>query len=88
MFGNSIKSTTVKAGRPAVLQTARDATGARGLQARRGLSIGARAYAQAAQPSVPADRIGTAVVLMLSFALVAGGSLIVAQIWAHLAMIR
>jgi hypothetical protein len=37
---------------------------------------------------VAADRIGTAVALLLSLALMAGGSLMVAQIWTHLAMIR
>jgi len=37
---------------------------------------------------VPADRLGMAVTLLLSLALVAGGSLMVAQIWANLAMIR
>ena len=88
MFGNSIKSTTVKTGRPAVLQTTRNAIVARGLNASRGLPVGAQAYSQAGQPPVPADRIGTAVALLLSLALVAGGSLTVAQIWAHLSMIR
>jgi hypothetical protein len=34
------------------------------------------------------DFLGTAVTLLLSLALMAGGSLMIAQIWAHLAMIR
>jgi hypothetical protein len=88
MFSNSTKSTTVKPGRPAALQTTRNATAARGLNASRGLLVGARECSQATQPSVFADQIGTAVTLLLSLALVAGGSLMVAQIWAHLAMIR
>jgi len=88
MFSNSDKSTTVKAGRPAVLQTTRDATAPRGLNASRGLPIDARAYSRAAQPSVSADRIGTAVTFVLGLALVAAGSLMAAQIWTHLAMIR
>jgi hypothetical protein len=87
MLNNSIKSTNVKAGRP-VLQSAREATAGRGLQASRGLPADARSASQAAVPSVPADRLGMAVTLLLSLALVAGGSLMVAQIWANLAMIR
>jgi hypothetical protein len=50
--------------------------------------IGARVYSQTAQPSVPADRLGTAIVFVLSVALVAGGVTMVARIWASLAMIR
>jgi hypothetical protein len=88
MLNDSTKSTNVKAGRPAVFQTAREATAGRGLQASRGLPADARAASQAAAPSVPADRLGMAVTLLLSLALVAGGSLMVAQIWANLAMIR
>ena len=88
MFSNSSKSTTVKTGRPAALQTTRNATAGRGLQASRGLPIGTRASSQAAAPSVHVDRIGAAVTLLLSLALMAGGSLMVAQIWANLAMIR
>jgi hypothetical protein len=87
MFSNSNKSTTLKTGRPAP-QTTRHATAGRGLQASRGLPIGKRAFSPAAEPSVHADRIGAAVTLLLSLALVAGGSLMVAQIWANLAMIR
>jgi hypothetical protein len=87
MLNNSIKSTNVKAGRP-VLQSAREATAGRGPQASRGLPADARSASQAAVPSVPADRLGMAVTLLLSLALVAGGSLMVAQIWANLAMIR
>jgi hypothetical protein len=88
MFSNSTKSTTVKAGRSALLQTTRDATAGQGLQAIRGLPLGTRASSPAAKPSPRADRIGAAVTLLLSLALMAGGSLMVAQIWANLAMIR
>jgi hypothetical protein len=88
MFSNITKSTTVKTGRAAALQTTRNATAARGLNASRGLPVGAREYSRPAQPSVAADRIGAAVTLLLSLTLMAGGSLMVAQIWAHLAMIR
>ena len=84
MLNNSIKSTNVNAGRPA-LQRARDATAARGLQASRGLPADARA---SLAPAKPADRLGTAFTLLLSLALVAGGSLMVGQIWTNLAMIR
>jgi len=88
MFSNSTKPIAAKAGRSAALQTTRNATAARGLDASRSLPIGARVGSQTAQPSVAADRIGTAVTLVLSLALMASGSLMVAQIWAHLAMIR
>jgi hypothetical protein len=88
MFSNSSKSTTVKTGRPAVLRTTRDATAGQGLQASRGVPIGTRASSPASEPSLPTDRIGAAVTLLLSLALMAGGSLMVAQIWANLAMIR
>jgi len=87
MLNNSIKSTTVKAGRPAP-QSARSATAGRGLQANRGVPVETRASSLAATPSTHADRLGTAVTLLLSLALVAGGSLMVGQIWANLAMIR
>ena len=87
MLNNSIKSTNVNAGRPA-LQRAREATAARGLQASRSLPADARASSQALAPAKPADRLGTAFTLLLSLALVAGGSLMVGQIWANLAMIR
>jgi len=87
MLNNSIKSTTVKAGRPAP-QSARSATAGRGLQVSRGFPADARAASQALAPSKPADRLGTAFTLLLSLALVAGGSLMVGQIWANLAMIR
>jgi hypothetical protein len=88
MFSNSTKPIAAKAGRPAALPTTRNATAARGLNASRGLPGDAREYSQPAQPSVAADQIGTAVTLLLSLALMAGGSLMVAQIWAHLAMVR
>ncbi|MGZ3620935.1 MAG: hypothetical protein ACXVAA_10565 [Candidatus Binataceae bacterium] len=88
MLSNNTKSTIVKAARPAVLQSERNATAGRGLQASRGLPVETRASAQTANQRVPADRLGSAITLVLSLALVIGGSLMVAQIWANLAMIR
>jgi hypothetical protein len=88
MFSNSTKSTTVKTGQPAAFQRVRNAVAGRGLAARRGLPADTRAHSQAVQPPVPADRLGTALTFLLSLALVAGGSLVVAQIWANQAMIR
>jgi len=88
MLTNITKSANVKAGRAAVLQCTRNATAGRGIPASRGLAADTRAHSPAAERSAPADRIGTAVTLLLSLALVAGGSLMVAQIWANLAMIR
>ena len=88
MFSNSTESTTVKAELPAALQTTLNATAARGLNASRGLPIAARVYSLTAQPSVPADRLGTAIVFVVSLALVAVGVTMVARIWVNLAMIR
>jgi hypothetical protein len=87
MLNNRIKSANVKAGRPE-LQRAREATAGRGLQASRGFPVDVRASSQALASSKPADRLGTAFTLLLGLALVAGGSLMVGQIWANLAMIR
>jgi hypothetical protein len=87
MLNNRIKSASVKAGHPA-LQSAREATAGRALQASRGLSGDARASSPVLAPSKPTDRLGTAVTLLLSLALVAGGWLMVGQIWANLAMVR
>ena len=85
----STEATPSKATPRTLFQSVRNAAARRGLQATRGLSVGAPASSQAAQPSVPpADRVGAAVTLLLSLALMAGGSLMVAQIWANLAMIR
>ena len=59
------------------------------MQTTQTLPAGARSDSPAAQqPVSPADRVGAAVTVALSLALVAGGSLMVAQIWTHLAMIR
>ena len=88
MLGNNTKSTTVQAARPAMLQSERNATAGRGLQATRGLPLETRASARTASHGVPAERLGSAVTLVLSLALAIGGSLMVAQIWANLAMIR
>ena len=88
MLSNTTKSTAAKAGRPIASQTARNATAERGLQASRGFSAATRAYSQARPPSRSADRLGTAVTVLLSLALVAGASLMFAQIWANLTMIR
>jgi hypothetical protein len=88
MLSDNTKSTAAKAGRPALFQSGRNATAERGLPASRGFPIDARASSQAANPSVPTDRLGTAVTLLLGVAFVAGGALMIAQIWTNLAMIR
>lgn len=88
MLSKTTRSTTVNAGRSVTLQSARNATAVRGFQASRSLPAGTRASSQAAASSTPTDRLGSAVTLLLSLALLAGGSLMVAQIWANLAMIR
>jgi hypothetical protein len=88
MFSNDTKSTAIKAGRPAPFQSGRDATTQRGFLASRGFPVDPRASSQAADLPAPADRLGTALTFLLSLALLAGGSLVVAQIWAHQAMIR
>ncbi len=87
MLNDRIKSANVKAGR-LELQSARESTAGRGLQASRGFPADERASSQALAPSKPADRLGTAFTVLLGLALVAGGSLLVGQIWANLAMIR
>lgn len=92
MLNRNTKSTSVKAGRPALLGE-REATAGRGLQASRRAPAGTRAASPALAPaaspsSASADRIGAAVTFLLSLGLVAGGSLMVAQIWSNLAMIR
>jgi hypothetical protein len=83
MFGNNTKSTTVKAVQPAPFQRVRNAAADRGFAANRGVPADTRAHSQAVQPPVPADRFGTALTFLLSLALMAGGSLVVAQIWAN-----
>jgi hypothetical protein len=88
MFNSNTKSTTVKAGQPAPFQRVRNSTTDRGLTASRGVPTETRAHSQAVRPPVRADRLGTALTFLLSVALVAGGSLVVAQIWANQAMIR
>jgi hypothetical protein len=86
MRSNRIKSTTVEAGRPRV--KSREAAARRGLQASRGAPAGARLSWPPRAPAKSTDRLGTAFTLLLGLALVAGGSLMVGQIWANLAMIR
>jgi hypothetical protein len=88
MYSNNIKSTADKAGRPAGYQSERDATTERGLLATRGVSADAQASVQAANRPASVDRLGTTFTFLLSLALLAGGSLVIAQIWAHLAMVR
>jgi hypothetical protein len=88
MLNDNTKSTAVKAGRPALLQSGRNATAERGLPASRGLPIDARASSQGPNLSVPSERTGTVVTLLIGIAVVAGGALTVAQIWTNLAMIR
>jgi|HubBroStandDraft_1064217.scaffolds.fasta_scaffold670449_1 hypothetical protein len=88
MFSNKTKSTTVRSVQPAPSQRVRNAAPGQGFAASRGVSVDTRARSQAVQPQVPADRFGTALTFLLSLALMAGGSLVVAQIWANQAMIR
>jgi hypothetical protein len=85
---NNTKPTTIKAGRPAALRHARGATALRWLQARRGLSTNVREDSRPAPRPVLADRIGTALIFLLSVGLVSVGALMIAQIWANQAMIR
>jgi len=88
MVNSNTKSTTVKAGQPAVpFQQMRNAAAGRGLAASRGVPAETRSPSQATRPPV-SDRLGTTLTFLLSLALVAGGSLVVAQIWANQAMIR
>jgi len=88
MLTNNTKSTSAASGRPAMLRSARSAIAGRGLRATRGLPVEPRSAAPAADRAASADRIGLALTLALSLALIAGGSLMVAQIWANLGMIR
>jgi hypothetical protein len=88
MFRSNTKSTTVIAGQPGQFQRVRSSTAERGFSASRGLPIDARASSQVPNLSVPSDRIGTVVTLLIGIALAAGGALTVAQIWTNLAMIR
>ncbi len=87
MLSNRIKSTTVEAGRPRV-KSAREAAARRGLQASRSAPAGALLSWPARAPAKSTDRLGTAFTLLLGLALVAGGALMIGQIWANLAMIR
>jgi len=88
MLTNNTKSTNAASGSPAVPRSARSAIAGRGVRAIRGLPVEPRSAGPAAERAASADRIGSAVTLVLSLALVAGGSLMVAQIWANLGMIR
>jgi hypothetical protein len=88
MFSSNTKSTTVKGGQRALFQRMRNSAADRGLAASRGVPAQTRAHSRAVRPPVPADRLGTALTFLLSLALVAGGSLVVGQIWANQAMIR
>jgi len=88
MFNNNTKSTNVRAVQSAPSQRLRNAAADRGFAASRRVPADTRTRSQAMQPQMPADRFGTALTLLLSLALMAGGSLVVAQIWANQAMIR
>jgi len=88
MFSNNTKSTSVKAGQTAPFQGVRDAAVGRGAAANRGVRADTRGRLQVVRPPVPADRFGTALTFLLGLALMVGGSLVVAQIWANQAMIR
>jgi hypothetical protein len=81
-------TTALKTGRSALLQSERDATTERGLLATRGAPFDARASLRTATRPLPANRFGTVVTYLLSFALLAGGSFVIAQIWTNLAMVR
>jgi hypothetical protein len=86
MFSD-IKPTAVKAGRPSVLQSARDATAVRRQNVSRGLHAAAQTSLPAAHPSA-SGRLGTAIAFVLGLALAAGGAAMLGRIWANLAMIR
>jgi hypothetical protein len=88
MYTKNSKSTALKTERPALLQSERDATTERGLLATRGAPIGARASLRTTTRPTPTDRLGKTFTFLLSLALLAGGSLVIAQIWANLAMVR
>ena len=88
MLTNNTKSTNAASRRPAVLRSVRSAIAGGGLRAARGLPVEPRSAVPSAERAASADRIGSVVTLALSLALVAGGSLMVAQIWANLGMIR
>ena len=88
MLTNNTKSTNAAGGRPALLPSVRGAIAGRGLRAARGLRTEPRSAAPAAERAASAERIGVAVTVALSLALLAGGSLTVAQIWGNLGMIR
>jgi hypothetical protein len=88
MYSETTKSTALKTGRRAALQSERDGTTERGLLASRGAPIDARASVPAATRSASVDRLGTTFTFLLSLALLAGGSVVIAQIWANLAMVR
>jgi hypothetical protein len=87
MYNDNTQPTN-KAGRPAPLQSGRSATAERGFPASRGLPVDERASLRTPNLSVPNERIGTVIALLVGIALVAGGALTVAQIWTNLAMIR
>ena len=88
MSNNNVKSASAATGRPpAVLRSMRSAIAGPGLSAIRGLRAAPRSCAPAAERAA-ANRIGAAVTVALSVALLAGGALMVAQIWANLGMIR
>ncbi|HEY2525697.1 MAG TPA: hypothetical protein VGI29_11610 [Candidatus Binataceae bacterium] len=88
MLTNNTKSTNSASGRPALLRSVRSAIAGRGLRAVRGLPTEPRSTAPSAERAASAERIGAAVTAALSLALLVGGSLMVAQIWANLGMIR
>jgi hypothetical protein len=88
MYSKNTKSTALKTERPAQLQSRREVTTERGLLASRGSSIDARASLRAATRPASVDRLGTTFTFLLSLALLAGGSVLIAQIWTNLAMVR
>lgn len=81
-------TTALKTGRTAQLQSERDAKTERGFLATRGAPSHARASLRSASRPVRANPFGTVATYLLSFALLAGGSFLIAQIWTNLAMVR
>lgn len=88
MYSKNSKSTALKTGRPALFQSERDATTERGLLATRGAPLDARASLRTTTRPASTGWLGATFTFLVSLALLAGGSLVIAQIWANLAMVR
>jgi hypothetical protein len=91
MFGNNLKPAqpTVKGSRRIWPNRARDfAIGRRASEASLAKPVGVAAASPAPYRFAQSDRIGAAFTLLLSLGLLAAGSITVAQLWTHLAMVR